>query len=120
MPLTRPFNEECLWKSAMERSGNTRIPLVKEPMILPKINTIIGGTIPDGTNIHEERVKRNASNSAIYWERVARRQAAYRDTYRYPLEEERYFAEQFRSTIGLEKGAYVFKKLWYHTVNQSF
>ena len=120
MPVTRPFNEECLWKSAMERSGNTRIPVLKPPMVLPKINHIIGGTVPDGTNIHEERIKRNACNSAIYWEGVARRQAVYRDTYRYPLEEERYFAEQFRSTIGLEKGAYIFRKLWYSSRSTDF
>ena len=117
MPVSRPFNEEVLWKSAMERSGNTRTPTPKEPMVLPKINSIIGGTIRDATSVHEDRVKRNASNSAIYWEQVAKRQAAYRDTYRYPLEEEHYFAEQFRSTIGMENGRYVFKRLWYHSVN---
>jgi hypothetical protein len=48
---------------------------------------------------------------------VAKRNAAYREKYQYPLEEERYFAEQFQSTIGMEKGAYVFKKLWYHSIN---
>ena len=116
MPLSRPFNQEALWKSAMERSGNTRVPAPKEPMVLPKINSIVGGTIPDTNNIHEDRVKRNESNSAIYWERVAKRHAAYREKYQYPLEEERYFAEQFQSTIGLDKGAYVFRKLWQHTV----
>ena len=117
MPLTRPFNEECLWKSAMERSGNTGAPAVKEPMILPKINHIIGGTIPDATSVHDDRVKRNAYNSAIYWEGVAKRQAAYRDAYRYPLEEERYFAQQFQSTIGLEKGSYVFKRIWQYKMS---
>jgi hypothetical protein len=117
MPVSRPFNEEVLWKSAMERSGNTRTPTPKEPMVLPKINSLVGGTIPDTNNIHEDRIKRNASNSAIYWEQVAKRNASYREKYRYPLEEERYFAEQFRSTIGLEKGTYVFKKLWYHSIN---
>lgn len=115
MPVSRPFNQEALWKSAMERSGNTRSPVAKEPMILPKINTIVGGTIPDTTSVHDDRIKRNAHNSAIYWDQVAKRNAAYRDTYRYPLEEERYFAEQFQSTIGLEKGVYIFKKLWQHT-----
>jgi hypothetical protein len=40
------------------------------------------------------------------------RKTAYRDAYRYPFEEE-YFAEQFRSTIGMEKGKYVFKKIWW-------
>ena len=89
--------------------------MAKEPMILPKINTIVGGTIPDTTSVHDDRIKRNAHNSAIYWDQVAKRNAAYRDTYRYPLEEERYFAEQFQSTIGLEKGVYIFKKLWQHT-----
>lgn len=110
---TRPFNEECLWKSAMERSGNMRKPLLKEPMVLPKINTIVGGTMPDGNNVHENRVKRNAYNSAIYWEGVKYRTAAYRDIYRYPLEEERYFAEQVQSTIGMEKARYIFRKLWH-------
>ena len=115
MPVTKPFNEPCLWKSAMERSGNTRTPALKEPMILPKINTIIGGTMYDGTNIHEERVKRNEFKSALYWEGVEVRKAAYRDAYRYPLEEERYFAEQFRSTIGLDHGTYVFRRIWQNT-----
>jgi hypothetical protein len=84
-------------------------------MILPKINTIIGGTMYDGTNIHEERVKRNEFKSALYWEGVEVRKAAYRDAYRYPLEEERYFAEQFRSTIGLDDSAYVFRRIWQNT-----
>jgi hypothetical protein len=110
---TRPFNEEFLWKSAMERSGNTRKPLLKEPMVLPKINTIVGGTMPDGNNIHENRVKRNAYNSAIYWEGVKYRTAAYRDNYRYPLEEEHCFAEKVKSIIGMEKGRHVFRRLWY-------
>lgn len=107
---TKPFNEQCLWKSAMERAGNTKTPIIKKPMILPKINTLVGGTISDGNDIHGDRVKRNAYNSAIYWEGVNIRKTAYRDAYRYPLEEE-YFAEQFRSIIGMEKGKYVFKKI---------
>jgi hypothetical protein len=57
-------------------------------------------------------VKRNAYNSAIYWEEVNRRKAIYRDRFKYPLEEERYFAEQVQSIIGMEKGAYIFRKLW--------
>ena len=109
---TKPFNEQCLWKSAMERTGNTQTPILKEPMILPKINTIVGGTMRDGNDIHGDRVERNVFNSAIYWAQVAKRKAAYRDAYKHPLEEE-YFAEQFRSTIGMEKGKYVFKKIWW-------
>jgi hypothetical protein len=96
----------------MERTGNTRTPIIKEPMILSKINTIVGGTIPDGSDIHGDRVKRNAYNSAIYWAQVNDRKTAYRDAYRYPFEEE-YFAEQVRSTIGMEKGVYIFKRIWW-------
>jgi hypothetical protein len=111
--LLKAFNEECLWKSAMERSGNTRKPTLKQPMNLPKINTVVGGTMPDGNNIHEDRVKRNAYISAMYWEGVNRRKAIYRDRLKYPLEEERYFAEQVQSTIGMEKGRYIFRRLWH-------
>jgi hypothetical protein len=84
---TKPFNKEALWKSAMEQSGNTQTPILKEPMILPKINTILGGTMRDGNDIHGDRVERNVLNSAIYWAQVAKRKAAYRNTYKYPLEE---------------------------------
>ena len=114
MPLTRPFNEECLWKSTMERSGNNR-PLLNihcNEMVLPKINSIVGGTIADGNDIHGDRVKRNAHNSAIYWAEVNERKASYREKYKYPLEEEHYFSEQFQSTLGLEKGRYIFRRLW--------
>lgn len=107
---TKPFNQEFLWKSAMERSGNTRTPTLKESMILPKINTVVGGTMPDGNDIHGNRVKRNLQISANYWAEVNERKAAYRDAYRYPVKEP-YFAKQLEPTVGLEE--YIFRKLWH-------
>ena len=81
-------------------------------MILPKINSHVGGTIPDDTNIDRDRDKRNTYTSAVYWAGVNERKAAYRQKYAYPHDEETYFAEQVKSTLGLEEGRYVFYRMW--------
>jgi len=110
---TRPFNEECLWKSKMERTGILKKrSLEQPPMTLPIINSHTGGTKPDDNDIHGDRVKRNAYNSAVYWAGVNERKAAYRIKYKFPLDEQAYFAEQFESTLGLEKGGYIFRRQW--------
>ena len=76
--LLKAFNEEFLWKSTMERSGNTRKPVLKEPMVLPRINTIVGGTIPERVTIDEERQYRYSAYTRNYWLGVKERQNEYR------------------------------------------
>jgi len=83
-------------------------------MILPKINTVVGGTMPDDNDIHGNRVKRNLQISANYWAEVNERKAAYRDAYRYPVEERH--LKQFEPSepsVGLEEEDYIFRKLWH-------
>lgn len=95
----------------MQRSGHLST-LQQPPMILPKINHHVGGTIPDDTNIDRDRDKLNAYSSAVYWAGVNERKAAYRQKYAYPHDEERYFAEQVKSTLGIDGGRYVFYRVW--------
>lgn len=79
MPVQRPFNEHALWQGKIQLANypsNTEKP----PMILPKINTIVGGTIKDPTapQIWEEINHSYRKYSRTYWARVKERQHAYR------------------------------------------
>jgi len=76
--MQKPFNEHLLWKGAIQRS-NYPIPIRKPKMILPKINTIIGGTYDD-EDIWEDITKRYDIYSKKYWERVKKIHTEYRNS----------------------------------------
>jgi hypothetical protein len=72
MPVQRPLNENRLWKGKVEQP-------IRE-FHLPKINTIVGGTIkdPSAPSIWEEINESYRKYSEAYWTRVKAYQAEYR------------------------------------------
>jgi hypothetical protein len=85
MPVQRPFNKEVLWQGKIQRA-NYPSPHPKPQMILPEINSTIGGTITDPTapQIWEEINQSYTKYSSFYWARVKQRQELYRDQQSYP------------------------------------
>jgi len=71
----RPFNEHLLWKSCIERA-NYPPPVRKPNMILPRINTLIGGTYRE--ELWEGITEDYAVYSRAYWERVKKGHEIYR------------------------------------------
>jgi len=61
-----------LWRSKMELA-NHRPPLNQPPMILPKINNIVGGHMRIIPPIHEEMNAAYARYSAAYWANLRER-----------------------------------------------
>jgi hypothetical protein len=74
--MPRPFNEDLLWKSKMQRS-NFPAPVAKPPMELPEVNPIIGGTVYN-SQIFEDMNKSYTAYSTEYWAGVRMRHAEYR------------------------------------------
>ena len=85
MPVQRPFNEHVLWQGKIQKS-NYPNPNQKPPMILPKINSIIGGTIKDpmAPPIWEEMNQSYTTYSKSYWFRVKDVHNKYRAQHNYP------------------------------------
>ena len=79
MPVQRPFNEEMLWKGKIQKA-NYPEKNPKPPMDLPKINTIVGGTIKDprAPPIWEGINDSYRSYSNDYWAGVKVRNLIYR------------------------------------------
>ena len=71
----RPFNEHLLWKGSIQLA-NYPPPVQKPDMILPKINTLLGGTYPE--DVWEQATQNYARYSRAYWQRVKRDHAIYR------------------------------------------
>jgi len=77
--MQKPFNEHLLWKGTIQRS-NYPIPIRKPNMILPKINTLIGGTY-DNEDIWENITKGyDVVYSKPYWERIKKIHTEYRNS----------------------------------------
>jgi hypothetical protein len=72
-----PLNKQSLWKSAIEQA-NYPAPMQKLPMVLPKINTHIGGHVIEVPSIHDQMNANYQKYSAAYWQGVKRRQQLYR------------------------------------------
>ena len=79
MPVQRPFNEHALWQGRIQRA-NYPPGHLNAPMVLPKINTIVGGTIkdPSAPQIWEEITQSYTKYSRNYWANAKRRQELYR------------------------------------------
>ena len=79
MPVQRPFNEHALWQGKIQQANYPPNPL-NPPMNLPKINSIVGGTIkdPSAPQIWEEINHSYTKYSTNYWSRVKERQQLYR------------------------------------------
>ena len=78
MPVQRPFNEEMLWKGKIQRA---QYPAAtpKPSMDLPRINTIVGGTIKDYRKPIWEGINDSyKSYSKDYWAGVKVRNLVYR------------------------------------------
>ena len=80
MPVQRPFNEEMLWKGKIQKANYPEAtPKPKPPMDLPKINTIVGGTIKDPRKPIWEGINDSyKSYSSDYWAGVRVRNLIYR------------------------------------------
>ncbi len=80
MPVQRPFNEEMLWKGKIQQThSSTPSPKAKQPMDLPRINTIVGGTIKDYRKPIWEGINDSyKSYSKDYWAGVKVRNLIYR------------------------------------------
>ena len=78
---TLPLASYYLWSSAMERAGHFSAPppVAKPDMILPEINTIVGGHIKRAQPIHDELSASYARMSAAYWRGVEQRKRVYRE-----------------------------------------
>lgn len=74
MPTT-PLNLPLLWKGKL--AENRAVPLQQPPMILPRINDLLGGHYKDN-NINKEISAKTAEESRRYWEGVEKRKRLYR------------------------------------------
>ena len=76
--LTKPLNENTLWKSTMQKAGYVK-PTIKQPMRgLTLINPLTGTIVHGQVNLSEEINMRWLLTSKIYWEGVNERKALYR------------------------------------------
>jgi len=74
--MQKPFNEHLLWKGAIQRS-NYHMSICKPDMVLPKINTLLGGTYDD-EDIWEDITKKYHTYSKNYWEKIKQIHKEYR------------------------------------------
>jgi hypothetical protein len=74
---TAPLASYYLWSSTIERSQYPP-PVAKPDMVLPEINTIVGGHIKRTQPIHDELAAGYARISAEYWRGVEERKKEYR------------------------------------------
>lgn len=76
--LTKPFNEDSLWKGKTPKSDYSNT-YYKELIILPIINPLTGYVKPQRPSIPEQLNHQYARYSTSYWEGVKIRQQAYRN-----------------------------------------
>jgi len=74
---TVPLASYYLWSSTMERAQYPP-PVAKPDMVLPEINTVVGGHIKRSQPSHDELAAGYARISAEYWYGVEQRKKAYR------------------------------------------
>lgn len=72
-----PLNKHRVWKSTIEQA-NYPTPTIKPPMILPKINPLVGGHKEEVPSIHEQMIANYQKYSTAYWQGVKERQQVYR------------------------------------------
>jgi hypothetical protein len=79
MPVQRAFNEHALWQGKIQLA-NYPPPQQKTQMILPKINTIVGGTLKDpaAPPLWEQINQSYRRYSTSYWSRVKDSHKTYR------------------------------------------
>ena len=70
------LNEKRLWKGQLQK--NHYPSLLQPPMILPKVNSLVGGSYPVKDRIHEEMCKSWEEISRNYWIGARKRMAEYR------------------------------------------
>jgi hypothetical protein len=80
MVLTRPFNEEYLWKGTIQ-IANYPEPSTKRPMILPIIN-LLTGYVTDPRIKPDDMSKSYSIYSQKYWSDVEKRKRIYRENNR--------------------------------------
>ena len=85
MPVQRPFNQDALWQGKIQLANYSN-PKQNPPMILPKINNIVGGTLkdPSAPPIWEEVNQSYRTYSTSYWSRVKDAHNTYRLQFTYP------------------------------------
>ena len=74
--MTRPFNEQILWKGAIQRANYPKTTR-KPPMNLPEINWLTGYPMNQPNHSKEMNVA-YAAYSRQYWLGVEERKQAYR------------------------------------------
>lgn len=74
---TVPLASYYLWTSTIERTQYPP-PVAKPDMVLPEINTLVGGHIKRTQPLHDELAANYARMSAEYWYGVEQRKKAYR------------------------------------------
>lgn len=77
--LTKPFNEDFLWKGKMQRAHP---PPTQPPMYLPKVNALTGKPYPTRYSLHDEQCLSAYKISMDYWAGERKRRQAYRDQFR--------------------------------------
>ena len=70
------LNENRLWKGQLQK--NHYPSLLQPPMIVPKVNSLVGGSYPIKDRIHEEMCKSWEEISRKYWIGARKRMAEYR------------------------------------------
>lgn len=70
------LNEGSLWKGQLQKNHSPS--LLQPPMMLPKVNTLVGGSYPVKDRIHEEMCNSWKEISRAYWEGARKRMAQYR------------------------------------------
>lgn len=78
-----PLNKHLIWKSTIEKANYPQ-PVMKPPMVLPKINTIVGGHKEPVPSIHDQMNIDYQAYSTAYWQGVKMRQQLYRQNVNIP------------------------------------
>ena len=78
--LTKPFNEDFLWKGKLQRAQYPPAPQ-KARMILPKYNTLTGKPYPTKYSLHDEQCLSAYEISKNYWAGERKRRQVYREQY---------------------------------------
>ena len=74
---TKPFNEHALWRGKIQKANYPK-PTEREPMDLPKYNTLTGKSSPTNDRLHDEICQKTVAMSREYWFGERLRREAYR------------------------------------------
>ena len=75
--LTKPFNEEALWKSCIQKA-NYPVPKRQPEFVFPETNWLTGIVKPTRPSLSEELAYNYSKYSESYWQGVKQRQREYR------------------------------------------